>query len=158
MKKTMFVLFSLSALLFFAGCDGNQSTPKDESAGIGEKAVKIEEKTSSKTEETVSAETEEKAVPAADSPRTVVLKWGKALLDGDLEKANQYSTERGQKENDAVVNKLLKSDQGKAAFTDILAQAETGEETINGNDAKITLKKDGISLIKVDGVWKVNDI
>lgn len=158
MKKPMFVLFSLSALLLFAGCDGNNPTPKDESAGTGEKAVKTEGNASTKTEATVSAETVEKAVPAADSPRTVVLKWGKALLEGNLEKANQYSTERGQKENEAVVSKLLNSDEGKAIFTDILTQVETGEEIINGNNAEIVLKKDGISLIKVDGVWKVNDI
>ena len=99
----------------------------------------------------------------SDSPKTVTEKWHDAIVSGDLETANKYSTDSMQSVNKVNVGLFAKDDHSWGNKL-IPGQAENfrnmkfGKEEISGDIATVYFNDDKgqIQLRKVDGDWKVN--
>ena len=97
----------------------------------------------------------------SDSPKDVAVKWGKALVAGDLKTANKYSTEKTRPMNAMVIGMMSGGgEEAKAEFNADIKKWESGKEEINGDSATVFGKdpkeKDAVTLKKVDGSWKVD--
>lgn len=97
----------------------------------------------------------------SESPRDVAVKWGKAVLEGDLKKANEYSTDDSAALNGLIIGMCSQEKKnGKSEISDTIKKWETGNEEINGDTARVYgdqgPDKGSITLKKVDGKWKVN--
>jgi len=93
-----------------------------------------------------------------DSPMDVTMKWGNALADGDVNTANKYSTQRTHALN-GLMAAACNTEKDKTEFKNNLAKLKKeGKVTINGDTATISAEgeKDGLTLTKVDGAWKVD--
>ena len=89
-----------------------------------------------------------------NSPKSVALKWGKAIAAGDLEKANKYSTPDS-KANNAYMIERVKS--GRASFDRFQDNVKKAKTKIEGDKAELIIgKDDGFPLRKIDGKWKVD--
>lgn len=102
-----------------------------------------------------------------DSPGDVVCKWSSAIADGDLETANECSTAKTQMLNGFIIAMLQEAkEENKEDFEkkmDAMKNAEVIREEIDGDTAKVWIKKpegeesdEPITLVKVDGDWKVD--
>lgn len=102
-----------------------------------------------------------------DSPGDVVCKWSSAIADGDLETANECSTAKTQMLNGFMIAMLQDAKkENKEDFEkkmDAMKNAEVIREEIDGDTAKVWIKKtegeesdEPITLVKVDGDWKVD--
>ena len=98
----------------------------------------------------------------SDSPRDVTVKWAKAIVDGDVKKANEYTTEKTRPINGLMVGVLSADDENgkkaKAEFEANIDKLKKAKEEINGDEAKVTVEGESkpITLKKVDGKWKVD--
>lgn len=97
----------------------------------------------------------------SDSPRDVAVKWGNAVLEGDLKKANEYSTKESEPLNALIIGMCSQEKKnGKSEISDTIRKWETGKEEINGDTARVYgdkgPDKESINLKKVDGKWKVS--
>ena len=97
-----------------------------------------------------------------DSPRDVAEKWGKAILEGDLKSANDYSTESTRAINAFVISMLdgdsEKIKSAREKFEEGLRKIETAEVVIEGDVANIHVGDDEsnpMTLRMIDGKWKV---
>ncbi len=90
----------------------------------------------------------------SDSPTDVVEKWRDAIVDGDVNKANEYSTENVHVLNSFMVKAIKKDADDSKEFK----EAKFVKEEINGDAAKVFSDKrnNAIDLKKVDGKWKVD--
>lgn len=99
----------------------------------------------------------------SDSPKDVAVKYSEALLDGNIKKANEYSTEKTHAMNGMVIS-MLSSDsedakKTKAEFKANLSLIKKAKEEIDGDTAKLIIEgEEGKPMIlkKVDGKWKVD--
>ena len=94
----------------------------------------------------------------SDSPKDVAKKYAIALADGDLAKANEYSTERTHKLN-ALIISMMSDSENKEKVKKDLDKIDDCREEIDGDTAKLYADEsdeDPIILKKVDGDWKVD--
>lgn len=102
-----------------------------------------------------------------DSPGDVVCKWSSAIADGDLEAANECSTASTQTLNSFMIAMFQEAKkENKEDFEkkmDSMKNIEIIREEIDGDTAKVWTKdpegKESdkpITLVKVDGNWKVD--
>ncbi|MBR4885437.1 MAG: DUF4878 domain-containing protein [Lentisphaeria bacterium] len=96
----------------------------------------------------------------SDSPTEVTEKWHKALLDGDVNKANEYSTSNVHFLNAMIVG-MLKENEDKEKAKEMRRNMENTKfikEEIDGDNAKVWQEgqKEPVTLKKVDGDWKVD--
>ena len=91
----------------------------------------------------------------SDSPKDVAVKWCGAMADGNLEKANEYST-AGMYESNRVMVEYAKKNPEQLKSK--LAELKKAEEQIDGDSAKLLIDGSVITpaLTKVDGKWKVD--
>ena len=94
----------------------------------------------------------------SDSPKDVAEKWVTALIDGDVEEANKYSTSDAKVLNAMFVSAMEKDEDQKKEMEKALDAIDDAEEKIDGDTAKLVFKdgEGNIDLKKVDGEWKVN--
>jgi len=98
----------------------------------------------------------------SDSPKDVAKKYTVALVDGDLEKANEYSTERTHKLNAWIIGMMSDSESKEKVKKDLdesLDKIDDCREEIDGDTAKLyedENDKTPMILKKVDGDWKVD--
>ena len=90
-------------------------------------------------------------VGCSDSPKDVAIKWAEAINDGDVEEANEYSTERTHKINALLIGRVK---EGKEVFD--IDKLEDGKEKIDEDGAELDAGTTVIPLKKVDGDWKVD--
>ena len=96
------------------------------------------------------------------SPKDVAVQWFQALLDGDLKTANELSTEQTKAFNGLMASAMQANDkEDKEADDDdpkaMLEQLKKAEEKIEGDTATLIVDgKEGFTLKKVDGKWKVD--
>lgn len=96
-----------------------------------------------------------------DSPQDVVAIWATAIVDGDLDTANEYSTERTHVLNALMVGMMSgkeESDEVKN-FKENVEKIADAKVEINGDVAKVYINEDDdnpVVLKKVDGEWKVD--
>ena len=90
-----------------------------------------------------------------NSPKSVALKWGKAIAAGDLEKANKYSTPDSKANNEYMIEQVKK---GRADFDKFASNLKKTKAVIDGDTAKLVIgdDKDGMPMKKIDGKWKVD--
>ena len=89
-----------------------------------------------------------------NSPKSVAMKWGKAIAAGDLEKANKYSTPDSKATNEHLIDQVKK---GRANFESFKNNVKKAETKIDGDTAELIIgKDDGFPLRKIDGKWKVD--
>lgn len=96
----------------------------------------------------------------AKSPKDVAVKWFQAVLDGDVKTANELSTEKTQAMNALMAAAMQAgdkdSDDAKEA-QQMLDELKKAEVKIDGDTATLVMDgKDGLTLKKVDGDWKVD--
>lgn len=93
-----------------------------------------------------------------DSPKDVVQKWGQALIDGNLDEANKYSTDNVKLLNAFAVEGFKKNAEQKAKFEKDIKELDNATETIKGDTAELKVKGEDkpMTLKKVDGEWKVD--
>ena len=96
----------------------------------------------------------------SDSPTEVTEKWHKALLDGDVNKANEYSTSNVHFLNAMIVG-MLKENEDKEKAEEMRRNMENTKfikEEIDGDNAKVWQEgeKSPVTLKKIDGDWKVD--
>lgn len=96
----------------------------------------------------------------SDSPTEVTEKWHKALLDGDVNKANEYSTSNVHFLNAMIVG-MLKENEDKEKAEEMRRNMEKTKfvkEEIDGDNAKVWQEGENspVTLKKVDGDWKVD--
>ena len=93
-----------------------------------------------------------------DSPKEVVQKWSQALIDGNLDEANKYSTAKVQVLNPIIIAGMKEDAKDKAEFEKNIKELDNATETIKGDTAEVKVKGDDdpITLKKVDGEWKVD--
>ena len=94
----------------------------------------------------------------SDSPKDVTKNWMQALVDGDVEKANEYSTSNVHLVNAILVESLKGEADKKAEAKKSLEKIDSAREEIDGDTAKVFVEGDDdpITLKKVDGEWKVD--
>ena len=106
-----------------------------------------------------------------DSPRDVAAKWySAAVLDGDSNKANDFSTEDSRKANGVLSGvisititgdgdsvKIEKDKEQVEQFKAKLEELKKAEEKINGDTAELFVKEKKVLELKiVNGEWKVD--
>jgi putative sterol carrier protein len=94
-----------------------------------------------------------------ESPKDVATEWAAAIAIGDVETANEYSTENTHVLNALVIASLEDDIEKQAEFLEGAAELEDGEVKISddGNTAVIYVDgKPAVNLTKVDGEWKVD--
>ena len=95
-----------------------------------------------------------------DSPKEVVEKWHKALVDGDVTKANEYCTPNTQAMNCLLVAAMKENKDDKMAKEFSMLKFEEGK--IDGDKATVYAvhpekkEKQEINLVKKDGKWLVD--
>ena len=94
-----------------------------------------------------------------NSPKDVAEKWHKALVDGDVNKANEYSTPTTQAINGfvAAAMKENKDDKKLKEFSEVKFE----EGKIDGDNATVYAvdskgKKEEIKLVKKDEKWLID--
>ena len=96
----------------------------------------------------------------SDSPKDVAKKYTVALVDGDIEKANEYSTERTHQLNALIIGMMSKNKEDvKKDLDESLDKIDNCREEIDGDTAKLygdENDKNPMILKKVDGDWKVD--
>ena len=99
----------------------------------------------------------------SDSPKDVVVKWTEAIVNGDIKKANEYSTENTHALNGMIIGIVNgKSEDAKKTKAELEASIEklkNAKEEIDGDTAKVFMEDDKDKpavLKKVDGKWKVD--
>lgn len=95
----------------------------------------------------------------SDSPKDVAGKWVSAIVEGDAETANKYSTDNVKLINAILIDTVKKNDKKSQNIKDAQAKLKNAKEEINGDTAKVIIddnKNNTITLKKVDGDWKVN--
>ena len=93
-----------------------------------------------------------------DSPKDVAQKWGQAILDGNVDEANKYSTDNVKLLNAFAVASFEKNAESKAKFEKDIKELDNATETIKGDTAEVKVKGEDkpMTLKKVDGEWKVD--
>lgn len=94
------------------------------------------------------------------SPEDVAKKFGKAMLDGDVEAAQDISTENASKLMPLIIG-MMSSKMGEMSDEErkeALAELDTMECKVEGDKAKCGPKGKSktLELKKVDGDWKVD--
>ena len=99
----------------------------------------------------------------SDSPKDVVVKWTEAIVNGDIKKANEYSTENTHALNGMIIGIVNgKSEDAKKTKAELEASIEklkNAKKEIDGDTAKVFMEDDKDKpavLKKVDGKWKVD--
>ena len=95
----------------------------------------------------------------SDSPKDVAKNWMQAIVDGDVEKANEYSTSKVHVLNALAVEGCKNDANAKKEIQDSIAKIDNAREEINGDTAKLydgSDDDDPLTLKKVDGEWKVD--
>ncbi len=96
-------------------------------------------------------------VGCGGSPKSAIENWGEAMLDGDLETANEYTADGSKGMNELL---MMGVSADKEGFEEMLEDLLDGEvdyvDSETGNDAaKVSGEKHEIMLVKEDGEWKV---
>ena len=95
-----------------------------------------------------------------NSPKSVAVKWYKAVSEGDVKTANKYSTDSTHAFNALIAAALeseKKSDKDKDDINETIDKLKSAEEKIDGDTATLVVDgKEGLTLKKVDGEWKVD--
>lgn len=96
----------------------------------------------------------------ASSPKDVAVKWFQALLDGDVNTANELSTDQTKALNALFAAGFTSEEKGSDDAKEskaMLEQLKKAEEKINGDSATLVIDgEEGLTLKKVDGKWKVD--
>lgn len=94
----------------------------------------------------------------SDSPIEVTEKWQDALLEGDNNKANEYSTSNVHMLNTMVIAMLKEDDEKAKEMRRNMENTKFIKEEIDGDNAKVWQEgqKEPVTLKKVDGDWKVD--
>ena len=89
------------------------------------------------------------------SPKDAALSWGKAIMAGDLEKANKYSTPESEKVNASLIELAKK---GRADFNRFSENVEKAKVEIDGDSAKLIVEGESepFPLKKIGGKWKAD--
>ena len=96
---------------------------------------------------------------SSESPRDVAVKWGNALVAGDIKTADKYSTEKTQSLNKMMLV-MISEKEVKDEITGDIKKWKNGKEKIDGDMATVFEKdpkdKSAVTLKKVNGKWKVD--
>jgi len=96
------------------------------------------------------------------SPKDTALSWARAIIGGDLAKANKYSTPESKEINEMLIEKGRKYDdeRRKKELDRYAKRVEASKEVIDGDTATLVVRDetidDGLPLKKIDGKWKVD--
>ena len=87
-----------------------------------------------------------------DSPKAVAQKYQKAIVSGDINGANEISTERTRQLNVFIMSMMSEKEKAKT-----FADSNFDTVKIEGNKAVVTSNNGGtIELVKQDGKWLVD--
>ncbi len=93
----------------------------------------------------------------ADTPQEVAYKWGEAILAGDPENANKYSSPETHPINEAIIRDFAENAGHKSRFESNWQKLSAAEAAIDGDMAFIIIDgKAELALIRIDGKWKVH--
>lgn len=108
----------------------------------------------------------------SDSPSEVVEEFADAMKDIDLEEAKEYTTGKARKDITKMIEEMEKAPESmkatlqealKKEMGDKMSKMEVVSEDIDGENATVKVKfmvveEDKVTLKKVDGKWKINDL
>ena len=108
----------------------------------------------------------------SDSPTEVVEGFADAMAEMDLEDAKEYTTGKARKEITNMIDGLKEVPESmkakleedfKKEMGDKMSRIEIVSEDIDGENATVKIKymvveEDKVTLKKVDGEWKINDL
>lgn len=108
----------------------------------------------------------------SDSPSEVVEEFAEAMKEIDLKEAKEYTTGDARKEITNMIEELEKAPESmkatlmeglKKELGDKMSRIEVVSEDIDGDNATVKVKvmvveEEKITLKKVDGEWKINDL
>lgn len=108
----------------------------------------------------------------SDSPTEVVEEFADAMAEMDLEDAKEYTTGKARKEITNMIDGLKEvpesmkaklEEEFKKEMGDKMSRIEIVSEDIDGENATVKIKymvveEDKVTLKKVDGEWKINDL
>ena len=156
MKKKSLILMSLAAIVIFAGC--SEKKTKKAKADLDDETEEIVSHGNRKRVDGEGKDIFSKF--GGMSPKEVAVKWYKAVSEGDVKTANKYSTENTHAFNALIAAALeseKKSDKDKDDINETIDKLKSAEEKIDGDTATLVVDgKEGLTLKKVDGEWKVD--
>lgn len=101
------------------------------------------------------------ATGCADSPTDVVDNWRDAILDGDIEEANDYCTDNMHAFNALMIAGIKENEKDDASKNDDFKNMKLVKEEIDGDTAKVWeegKENPTFFLKKVDSKWKIYKI
>lgn len=108
----------------------------------------------------------------SDSPSEVVEEFADSMAEMDLEDAKEYTTGKARKEINNMIDGLKEvpesmkakfEEEFKKEMGDKMSKIEIVSEDIDGENATVkvkymVVKEDKVTLKKVDGEWKIDDL
>lgn len=108
----------------------------------------------------------------SDSPSEVVEEFADSMAEMDLEDAKEYTTGKARKEINDMIDGLKEvpesmkakfEEEFKKEMGDKMSKIEIVSEDIDGENATVkvkymVVKEDKVTLKKVDGEWKIDDL
>ena len=108
----------------------------------------------------------------SDSPTEVVEGFADSMAEMDLEEAKEYTTGKARKEINNMIDGLKEvpesmkaklEEEFKKEMGDKMSRIEIVSEDIDGENATVKVKymvveEDKVTLKKVDGEWKIDDL